>query len=162
MAGVVSFEEALRIVEEHAASVRASEVELVDLQAARGRVLAEAIVADRDFPSFDRATRDGYAVQAADVGQVPVQLEVVGEIKAGQGLERSSLTVRGGQAVSIMTGAPLPAGADAVVMVEDTAASGNSVEIKKSSKSERISFRRAQKHARTRFWWKKAGGWIMR
>ncbi len=125
-AGAVGFEEARHIVEEHAAKVLAarSEVcptETVGLLAARGRVLAEALVADRDFPPFPRATRDGYAVRAADVEQVPARLEVIGEIKAGDSAEKC--TVDRGQAASIMTGAPLPAGADAVVMVEYTVAS---------------------------------------
>jgi molybdopterin molybdotransferase len=137
-AGVVSFEEARRIVEEHAAKVLAARVdsngtESVDLLAARGRVLAEAIFADRDFPPFARATRDGYAVRAADVQRVPARLKVVGEIKAGDSAE--TYAVKAGQCVSIMTGAALPAEADAVVMVEYTAASGNSVEIQNSVKS---------------------------
>lgn len=133
--GVVSFEVARRIVDEHAAPVRAAIVELRDvetvgLMAARGRVLAETLIADRDFPPFARATRDGYAVRAADVERVPARLEVVGEIKAGD--SAAGFTVGDGQAVSIMTGAPLPSGADAVVMVEYTASSGQSVEIQRS------------------------------
>src|SRR5215469_16202327 len=123
---VVSFEEARHIVEQHSANVHAGEVESVDLVAARGRVLAQPLLADRDFPPFPRAARDGYAVLAADVAQVPTQLEVTGEIRAG---EAQKLSVGKGQAVSIMTGAPLPAGADAVVMVEYTRSSGKSVEI---------------------------------
>jgi molybdopterin molybdotransferase len=63
-ARVVSFEEARRLVEQHAAGVCPGEVETVDLLAGLGRVLAEGVVADRDFPPFDRATRDGYAVRA--------------------------------------------------------------------------------------------------
>jgi molybdopterin molybdotransferase len=120
---VVTFEEARHIVEQHAAMVCASEVESVDLLAARGRILAEAILADRDFPPFPRATRDGYAVRAADVQGVPARLAVVGEIRAGSSLEAigGSITVNRGEAASIMTGAPLPVGADAVVMVEYTA-----------------------------------------
>jgi len=80
--------------------------------------LAEGIVADRDFPPFARATRDGYAVRAADVAKTPARLDVIGEIKAGD--LPDNLTVDHGQAVSIMTGAALPPGADAVVMVEHT------------------------------------------
>jgi molybdopterin molybdotransferase len=123
-ARVVSFEEARHTVEQHAAKVRrtgieSGEVESVDLVAARGRVLAAPLLADRDCPAFPRATRDGYAVRAADVEQVPTRLEVVGEIKAGDAGE--TCAVNRGQAVSIMTGAPLPTGADAVVMVEHTA-----------------------------------------
>lgn len=135
MPGVVGFEDARRIVEEHAARVRAAIVELrmvetVELMSARGRVLAEDLIADRHFPPFPRATRDGYAVRAADVERVPARLEVVGEIKAGDLV--GGVAVGAGQAVSIMTGAPLPAGADAVVMVEYAASSGQFVEIQRS------------------------------
>ena len=133
--GIVSFEQARRFVEQHAAKVGPGEVEKVDLLAASGRVLAEPILADRDFPPFPRATRDGYAVRAADVAQVPARLELVGEVRAGDWPEPASCNVGVGQAVSIMTGAPLPFGADAVVMVEYTAATGNSVEIQRSVKS---------------------------
>ncbi|MGA9930267.1 MAG: gephyrin-like molybdotransferase Glp [Terriglobales bacterium] len=120
-AGIVSFEQARRLVEQHAASVSPGQAESVELLAGLGRVLAEGIVADRDFPPFDRATRDGYAVRAADLAQVPARLEIVGEVKAGHWPEASGFAVGRGQAVGIMTGAPLPAGADAVVMVEHTA-----------------------------------------
>jgi molybdopterin molybdotransferase len=119
-ARVVSFEEALRLVEEHAVGVCSGEVETVDLLAGLGRVLAGEILADRDFPPFDRATRDGYAVRAADLAEVPARLEVVGAVKAGDWPEPGVCSVGRGQAVEIMTGAPLPVGADAVVMVEHT------------------------------------------
>ena len=125
-AGVVSFEEARRLVEQHAAGVCPGEMETVDLLAGLGRVLAEGVVADRDFPPFDRATRDGYAVRAADLAKVPARLEVVGEVKAGDWPEPGACVVGRGQAVAIMTGAPLPAGADAVVMVEHTSAARSS------------------------------------
>lgn len=133
-ARVVSFEEARHLVEQHAAGVGPRDAETVDLLSGFGRVLAEEIVADRDFPPFARATRDGYAVRAADVAEVPVRLEVVGEVKAGDWPEPGALSVERGQAVGIMTGAPLPAGADAVVMVEYTVAAGKSVEIQRSVK----------------------------
>ena len=119
-APVVSFEDARHLIEQHAAGVRPGKVETVDLLAGLGRVLADGILADRDFPPFARATRDGYAVRAADLAEVPAQLEVVGEVKAGDWLEPGACSVGRGQAVGIMTGAPLPAGADAVVMVEHT------------------------------------------
>jgi molybdopterin molybdotransferase len=120
-ARVVSFEEARHLVEEHARNISSVETESVDLLPALGRVLAEPITADRDFPPFDRATRDGYAVRAADVAQVPARLDVVGELKAG-GLPDPRVCVVGPrQAFAIMTGAPLPAESDAVVMVEHTA-----------------------------------------
>jgi len=136
--GVVSFEEARRTVQEHAARVRsgvaqAGTIETLDLLAARGRVLAESLVADRDFPPFPRATRDGYAVRAVDVANVPAPLNVIGQIKAGDPGEQFNLAP--GQAVSIMTGAPLPAGADAVVMVEYTTSSGMIVEVQRGVKS---------------------------
>src|SRR6267378_7896308 len=117
---VVSFEEARHLVEQHATSVCPGEVETIDLLAGLGRVLAEGILADRDFPPFARATRDGYAVRAADLALVPARLEVVDEVKAGDWPEPGVCSVGRGQAVGIMTGAPLPAGADAVVMVEYT------------------------------------------
>jgi molybdopterin molybdotransferase len=119
-AGIVSFEQARRLVEQHAATVSPGAVETVDLVAGLGRVLAEGILADRDFPPFARAARDGYAVRAADLAEVPARLEVVGEVKAGDWPEPGVCSVGRGQAVGIMTGAPLPAGADAVVMVEHT------------------------------------------
>jgi len=130
----VSFEEARHIVEQHARKISPRGTETVDLLSGAGRVLAEAIVADRDFPPFARATRDGYAVRAEDVAQVPARVDVIGEIKAGNSPSGSS-NVGQGQAVAIMTGAPLPAGADAVVMVEYTSQTGTSVEIKRSVKS---------------------------
>src|ERR1700722_2754560 len=120
MPSVMSFEAARHLVEHHASSVAALDVEPIDLLAGLGRVLAEEIVADRDFPTFARATRDGYAVRSADVEQVPARLQVVGEIKAGYSPETLGILVDHGQAASIMTGAPLPPGADAVVMIEHT------------------------------------------
>jgi molybdopterin molybdotransferase len=93
---------------------RVPPVEDVVLDAAAGRVLAVDVAADRDSPAFDRSARDGYAVRAADL---PGEMEVIGEVRAG---ERFAGAVGPGQAVEIMTGAPVPAGADAVVMVEDT------------------------------------------
>jgi molybdopterin molybdotransferase len=124
---VVSFEVARHLVEQHAIGVSPRDVETVDLLTALGRVLAEEIVADRDFPPFDRATRDGYAVRAPDLAEVPARLEVVGEVKAGDWPDPAVCSVGRGQAVGIMTGAPLPAGADAVVMVEHTSVGRTSV-----------------------------------
>jgi len=81
------------------------------------RIIAEPIVLDTDQPPFDRSMRDGYGVRAEDVKKVPVLLKSVGEIKAG---DFSSLDIKEGEAVHIMTGAPVPGGVDAVVMVEHT------------------------------------------
>src|SRR5579884_516369 len=80
---VVSFEDARHFVEQHAASVRATRIETTDLLHAGGRVLAESILADRDFPPFHRAARDGFALRAADVAQVPAILKISGEVRAG-------------------------------------------------------------------------------
>jgi molybdopterin molybdotransferase len=128
---ILSFEDARHLVEEHAANLRPRGKELVELLEGAGQVLAEAIVADRNFPPFARAMRDGYALQAADLSQLPASLALIGEIKAGA---RSSdiPTVQSGQAVAIMTGAPAPEGADAVVMVEYTSRDAARVHITKS------------------------------
>jgi molybdopterin molybdotransferase len=119
---VLPFADARRTVEEHARGLRCSEIEPVELLAAHGRVLAESVVADRDLPPFARATRDGYAVRGADLEKIPARLEVVGEIRAGAAPETIRFTLKPGEAVEIMTGAPVPPGADAVVMVEYTRA----------------------------------------
>jgi molybdopterin molybdotransferase len=129
-AGVLSFEEARSVVEEHVARLRPSGKELVELLEAAGQILAEPVVADRNYPPFPRATRDGYAIRAADLAKLPASLQVIGEIKAGS--NDQDLKIESGEAVSIMTGAPAPAGADAVVMIEYTSRDGNQVEITRS------------------------------
>ena len=111
---MVSVEQALEIVLRETPALPAEEVPLED---ALGRVLARDVAADRDLPAFDRAAMDGYALRAADVRHAPAALEVVGEVRAG---EWPALAVGSGQAVRIMTGAPLPEGATAVQQVEKT------------------------------------------
>jgi molybdopterin molybdotransferase len=99
--------------------------EEVPLAQAAGRVLARTVLADRDQPPFDRSTRDGFAVRSADVAAAatsPATLRLVGEVAAGA---RFDGQVAPGTCVEIMTGAPLPAGADAVVMVEHTERRGD-------------------------------------
>jgi len=127
---VLTFEEARRVVEDHASRLSSGTTETVPLLHASGRVLAEPITADRDIPPFPRSTRDGYAVHAADLATLPAGLKLIGEIKAGP--QQLPSILHPGQAFSIMTGAPLPPGADAVVMVEYTSQRGDSVEIAKS------------------------------
>ncbi len=124
---ILTFEEARRVVEQHASQITPGEIETVNLLQAAGRVLAEPVAADRDIPPFPRSTRDGYAVRAADFATLPAKLKVMGEIKAGP-LQPPSALNRG-EAFSIMTGAPVPPGADAVVMVEYTSQKGDLVEI---------------------------------
>jgi molybdopterin molybdotransferase len=97
------------------------EAESVRLDQAAGRVLAESVAADRDYPPLPRSIRDGFAVRAADF---PAGATVVGEVRAG---ERFSRTLRPGEAVEIMTGAPVPEGADAVIMVEHVARDNNRI-----------------------------------
>ncbi len=128
---ILSFEEAREVVEEHAARLRPHGKECVSLLHSVNRVLAEPVIADRDFPPFPRATRDGYAVRAADLKQLPATLDVIAEIKAGVAREEIPIELRSGQAAAIMTGAPAPPGADAIVMVEYTSRHQERVEIKK-------------------------------
>jgi molybdopterin molybdotransferase len=128
----LSFEDARHMVEQHTREVRAGGTESVQLLFSRGRVLAQEVVADRDFPPFRRAMRDGYAVRAEDLAHLPATLKVIGEIKAGAAAEDLPREMRTGQAAAIMTGAPAPHGADAVVMVEYTSSSGDEVTIQRA------------------------------
>jgi molybdopterin molybdotransferase len=89
----------------------------VDRTLAGGLVLASAVVAGEVVPPFDNSAVDGYAVRSGDVATVPVELRVVGELAAGAA---PTVTIGTGEAIRIMTGAPMPDGADAVVMVEDS------------------------------------------
>jgi molybdenum cofactor synthesis domain-containing protein len=106
--------EAISVVLEKAGPLAAERVALGE---ALGRVLAEDVRADTDLPPFDRAQMDGYAVRSADLRETPARLRVVGEAAAGDGWRG---TLRPGEAVRIMTGAPLPSGADSVQQVEVT------------------------------------------
>lgn len=92
-------------------------VESVALAQSLGRVLGEDVRANRDQPPYDVSAMDGYALRSADVVNSPVPLDVIEDIKAG---DMPSKTVQAGQCARIMTGAPLPQGADAVLRVEDT------------------------------------------
>jgi molybdenum cofactor synthesis domain-containing protein len=96
----------------------------VDRRAASGLVLASAVVAAEVVPPFDNTAVDGYAVRSSDVANVPVDLRVIGELAAGAA---PSVAVGPGEAIRIMTGAPMPDGADAVVMVEDSERIGDDV-----------------------------------
>src|SRR5437762_6110375 len=106
--------EAIRIVLQNS-PVFDSEAEA--LRDVPGRILAEDIVADSDLPPFDRAQMDGYAVRAEDTKEAPVRLRIVGESAAGRGWHQQ---LEEGQAVRIMTGAPVPDGADSVQQIELT------------------------------------------
>ena len=125
---IPSFEVARHMVEEHAERLRPRIKELVKLLDSGGRILAENVAADRNFPPFRRAARDGYAVRGADLTELPARLAVIGEIKAGAAPEGIP-ELQSGQAAAIMTGAPTPTGADSVVMIEHTSRHGDRVEI---------------------------------
>jgi molybdopterin molybdotransferase len=119
-AGVLSFEDAYEVVREHCQQILKAgdrQTEEVLLMQAVGRILAESVKADRDFPPFPRATRDGFAVRADELARGLTLLRVVGQVRAGDSYD---LPVATGEAVEIMTGAAVPLGADAVVMVEYT------------------------------------------
>jgi len=118
--------EARRLVEEWIVRHRAlPPAETVPLEEAGGRVLAEDLAADRDYPPLARSIRDGFAVRHTDV---PGQLRLVGEVRAGAVAESP---VGPGEAIEIMTGAPLPEGADAVVMVEYARREGERIVIER-------------------------------
>jgi molybdopterin molybdotransferase len=131
----LSFEEARATVSQRTReTIGQLPVESVPLDAAPGRVLAREIRADRDYPPFNRSARDGFAVIASDVANVPTTLELIGETRAG---EPSHFALEPGQTVEIMTGAPGPANADAVVMVEYSRREGTSVTLTDSVSSGR-------------------------
>jgi molybdopterin molybdotransferase len=115
---LISVEDALSQILEH---VRPLDPERVPVLEGLGRVLTQEIISDIQIPPFDNSAMDGYAVRAADVAaatpETPVPLEVIGSVAAGYVTEAR---LRPGTAVRIMTGAPLPEGADAIVPYEDT------------------------------------------
>src|SRR5579864_4383681 len=126
---VISFDEAVRIV--MSAAVPIERTDVVSISEADGRVLARDVVAPDDVPAFDRAAMDGYAVVAADTGgataETPRSLACVGRLFTG---ETPTRAVGRGECVEIATGAPMPPGADAVVIVEDTMRSETEVVIR--------------------------------
>ena len=125
----LSFEQARECVIGQVSGTRPApatqEVALLD---AVGRVLAERITADRDYPPFARSARDGFAVRATDL---PSELQIIGEVRAGEIFEGEAGP---GQAVEIMTGAPVPSGADSVVMVEHVRVAGDKVNVPRTLK----------------------------
>src|SRR2546421_208807 len=113
----IPLDEAIKILDELARPIERTE--RVPLHAASGRVLATDVVSDRDVPPFARAAMDGYAVVAADTFGTgrhdPHSLRCIEQVFTGQVATKK---IAGGECIEIATGAPLPAGADAVVMVE--------------------------------------------
>jgi len=124
---VISVEEARRRL---LAPLAALAAEQVALSEAVGRVLAEDVAARRTQPPFAVSAMDGYAVRAADVARVPARLKVVGSVPAGQAYAG---TVGSGEAVRIFTGAPVPSGADTIIIQEDTERDGDIVTVREAA-----------------------------
>ena len=119
---MLEFEEARAAVLARAVALGSEDVAI---EAAEGRVLAEDVTADQDVPAFDNSAMDGFALRAADSGAGAL-LRVVAESSAGH---PASVTIGPGEACAISTGAAIPAGADAVIRVEDTRREGDQVEL---------------------------------
>lgn len=124
---MIKVEEALRSILSCAPLLSTEKVRLTD---SLGRVLAEDVFSDLDIPLLNNSAMDGYALNSMDSRgaspQTPKTLKVIEELKAGM---ISSLKIKGGEAIKVMTGVPIPQGADAVVMVEDTERQGGEVKI---------------------------------
>ncbi|MFC2011905.1 gephyrin-like molybdotransferase Glp [Chloroflexota bacterium] len=125
---LLPFEQAIKVVDEHIVPITRTEV--ISIDEAVGRVLAEEIIASQNTPPFNRAAMDGYAVKAEDTSgagqETPAVLEMFGELHAG---DSPNIPVGKGQCIQIATGAMMPEGADAVVMVEDTGSNNGRIEI---------------------------------
>ncbi len=124
MPDTISPAEAQRIVRSELGVLAAEAAPLYNLV---GRVLAEPVYAAEDLPPYANSAMDGYAVRARDVSQIPTTLQVVAEVASGQDRRQ---VLEAGQAVRIMTGAPIPPGADAVVRFEDTSEREEIVEVR--------------------------------
>ena len=126
---LVSVEEAKKRLNKHF-EPRTLGIEKIPLSASYGHVLAEDVTAPLDVPPFDRAMMDGYAVHAEDTYEAdeenPIELKVVVSIEAG---EKPEVTVEKGEAAEISTGAPIPIGANAIVMVEYTSPEGETLKV---------------------------------
>jgi len=138
---VISVDEALAEILSHVHPLEPERVPILD---GLGRVLAEVIISDIDVPPFDNSAMDGYAVRSADVGsstsETPVSLTVLGSVAAGY---VAGIRVVRGSAIRIMTGAPMPPGADAVVPYEDTSDFDRSKEERLLAPADSIQVRKA-------------------
>jgi molybdopterin molybdotransferase len=119
-----------KVIEIAAALWRPARRDTIEIEQAFGRVLAREVRADRDYPPFNRSTRDGFAVRATDTASPGAHLECIGELRAGGSFE---VTVVPGQCVEIMTGASIPAGADAVAMIEHTKREGRTITLDRAA-----------------------------
>ncbi len=125
---MISITEAKTLVEKEMFEL---ESETAQLRLCQGRILAQEICADMDMPPFDRSQMDGFAVKSGDVATAPAKLKIVGESIAGKGWHQ---TLSSGEAVRIMTGAPVPKGADSVQIVELTLEENGFIDILKPTK----------------------------
>jgi molybdopterin molybdotransferase len=126
---MLTYEQALNTVKEKLGEAKSSPAEeVLPLDQTLGRILAEDVFADRDYPPFHRATRDGYAVCSSDLITLPARLKKVGEVRAGEHFDGN---MEPGQCIEIMTGAPMPQGADAVVMIEHVRVYENEVAVQR-------------------------------
>lgn len=133
-----------KVIQEVAAGKWVPALERIRIEDALGRVLLGEIKADRDYPPFHRSIRDGYAVRSADVA-AGAQLRCVGEIRAGDDWKSP---IRAATCVQIMTGAAVPEGADAVVMVEHTKREGDMIRFEReTSLGQHIVLRGSEAHA---------------
>ena len=126
---MLTFEQARQEIITHVSRAHVPGIMELEIHSALGYVLAQDLAADRDYPPFDRATRDGYAVHAAEATPGPV-LRCVGEIKAGDSLVESLAQKT---CLQIMTGAAVPHGADAVVMIEHTHRDGDEIRFQQNA-----------------------------
>jgi molybdopterin molybdotransferase len=125
---MIPFEKALNLVLDQVNTLRMNEKYIHEISS---DVLAEDVIAQKDIPNFSNSAMDGFALRSQEAQHAPVALRITGCIKAGDSPETK---LNEGEAAKIMTGAPLPNGADAVVMVEDTEEKGNEVLVKKTIK----------------------------
>jgi molybdopterin molybdotransferase len=121
---ILSYEDAARAVQQHAATLRPSRMESLSLLNSLSRTLAQSVVADRNQPPFARSTRDGFACRSADLASLR-PLQIAGRLRAGEIWTGPPL--QPAHAIEIMTGAPVPAGADCVLMVEHAAVDATSI-----------------------------------
>ncbi len=119
-----------KVIEVAGAIRRPMRRETIEIEHAFGRVLAREVRADRDYPPFNRSTRDGFAVRASDAAAPGARLECVGELRAGGSFDG---TLGPGQCVEIMTGASVPAGADAVAMIEHSKRDGRTITLERAA-----------------------------
>lgn len=127
MSDLLTVTQAIAILDRVPVTLRVANV---PLREARGLRLAQEVRTDRDFPAFDKSQMDGYAVRCEDVAKTPIELRIVGEITAGTSTDKA---LEAGEAIAIMTGAPMPPGADGVVPIEETEKVEDRVKIKSTA-----------------------------